>query len=399
MVGSAAGRGANHLGSRAAMPVNGANFDPRLAALYRDGRELLGDDVEWFDAPTQIGHNDPDGRKATPEEIIGGLDQAGHGRALVFPMHEPDGYGPANDAVLRAAAESGGRLMPLARVSPHHEDAVAEAERCLEAGARGFKLHPRSDDFALPHPAVEAVVALPHERRLPFLSHAGRAPPPLGGAVVALARRYPGARLILAHAGISDLGWIARDAAELPNLFFDTAWWNVADHLQLYSPIPPGRILYASDMPYGPGLFTSFFFLRVARAVGISSTAMRAIAGGQLARIMEGEEPLDLGPPPGAAAVGPRVSGAGGVVPDAAIAMQIPFRGMDPTEPLALARLACRTGRDDDVGALLDYVDRLLAIAQENLAAEPETPRVMTSATMLALTIAGTPSAGVPPVV
>src|SRR4051795_3022465 len=379
------------------MPVNGAAFDPRLDALYRDGRELLGD-AEWFDAHTHIGQNDPDGRKATAEEILAGLDQAGHRRALVFAMHEPDGYAPANDEVLRAAAASDGRLIPLARVSPHHEDAVAEARRCLDAGARGFKLHPRSDAFGLPHPAVEEVVALAGERRAPVLFHAGRGIPHLGEALVALARRYPGARLILAHAGISDLGWIADDAAVLPNLFFDTAWWNVADHLQLYSTIPPGQILYASDMPYGPGLTTAFIFLRVARAVGISSTAMRAIAGGQLARIMEGEEPLDLGPPPGAAAVGPRVIEAERVVSYAASAMQIAFRGLDPTEPLGLARLACRTGRDDEVGALLRYVDRLLEIAQENLAADSETPRAITPAALLAVTIAGTPTAGVPPV-
>ena len=42
-----------------------------------------------------------------------------------------------------------------------------------------------------------------------------------------LARRYPDVRLILAHAGISDLAWIWREAAETPNLLFDTAWWTV----------------------------------------------------------------------------------------------------------------------------------------------------------------------------
>src|SRR4051795_4662943 len=385
------------IGSRAPMPVNGARFDPRLEALYRDGRDLLGD-AEWFDAHTHIGQNDPDGRTATAEEIIAGLDQAGHQRALVFPMHEPDGYAPANDMVIAAAAESGGRLIALARVSPHHEDALAEARRALDAGARGFKLHPRSDEFQLPHPAVEQVVALAHEARMPVLFHAGRGIPHLGEAVVDYARRYPGARLILAHAGISDLSWIGRDAAELPNLFFDTAWWLVADHLQLYATIPPARILYASDMPYGPGVTTAFIFQRVARAVGLGPDAMRAIAGGQLARLMAGEDPADLGPAPGAAAVGPRVIEAERVVSYCASAMQIAFRGLAPPEPLGLARLACRTGRDDEVGALLDYVDRLLAVSQENLAADPEAPRVMTSAAMLALTIAGTPTAGVPPV-
>ena len=377
------------------MPVNGSDFDPRLDALYRDGRDLLGD-AEWFDAHTHIGQNDPDGRKATAEEIVGGLDQAGHRRALVFAMHEPDGYAPANDEVLRAAGASGGRLVPLARVSPHHEDAVAEARRCLEAGARGFKLHPRSDDFQLPHPAVEEVVALAHAHRLPVLFHAGRGIPHLGEAVVELARRYPQARLILAHAGISDLGWIARDAAQLPNLFFDTAWWLVSDQLQLYATIPPGQILYASDMPYGPGLSTAFIFLRVARAVGLEVEAMRAIAGGQLARLMAGEDPVDLGPPPGAGAVGPRVIEAERVVSYCAGAMMLAIRGLDPSESLALARLACRTGRDDEVGALLHYVDRVLAIAQENLAAAPETPRAMAPGNLLALTIAGTPAVGVP---
>jgi uncharacterized protein len=377
------------------VPVNGSDFDPRLLPIYFDGRELLGD-AAWFDAHTHIGHNDPDGRKATAGEIIGGLDAARHERALVFAMHEPDGYTEANDAVLSAAAQSGGRLVALARIAPNSEGAVDEARRCLEAGARGFKLHPRSDAFALPHPVVEEVVALAHERRAPVLFHAGRGIPHLGEAVVDLARRYPGARLILAHAGISDLGWIADDAAALDNLFFDTAWWNVADQLQLYATIPPGRILYASDMPYGPGLFAAFVFLRVARAVGHGPEAMRAIAGGQLARIVAGEDPLDLGPPPGVHAVGRRVIEAERVVSYCAAALQVGFRGMDPAEPIALARLACRTCRDGDVRTLLGYIDALLAVGQESAAAQPDVPFAVMPATLLAMVLAGTPEAGVP---
>ena len=83
------------------MPVNASQFDQRLLPVFLDGREPLVED-DWFDAHTHIGQNDPDGRKATPEEIIGGLDAAGHRRAMVFAMHEPDGYPAANDAVLAA---------------------------------------------------------------------------------------------------------------------------------------------------------------------------------------------------------------------------------------------------------------------------------------------------------
>jgi hypothetical protein len=378
------------------LPVNGSDFDPRLRAVYMDGRDVLGD-VEWFDAHTHIGQNDPDGRKATAEEILGGLDQAGHQRSMLFAMHEPDGYSAANDAVLEAAAASGGRFVALARIAPNDPGAMAEARRCLDAGAAGFKLHPRSDAFGLSHPVVDEVVALAHERRAPVLFHAGRGIPHLGEAVVELARRYHGARLILAHAGISDLGWIAQDAAKLDNLFFDTAWWNVADQLQLYATIPPGRILYASDMPYGPGIFAAFCFLRVARAVGHGPEALRAIAGGQLARVVAGEDPADLGPAPGVHVVGERVIEAERVVSYCSVSLQLAFRGFDPSEPISLARLACRTRRDGDVGSLLRYIDGLLTIAQENGRARPEIPYAMMPATLLAMVIAGTPEVGAPP--
>jgi predicted TIM-barrel fold metal-dependent hydrolase len=380
---------------RRALPVNGSDFDPRLRLVYMDGRDALGE-VEWFDAHTHIGHNDPDGRKATADEILGGLDQAGVQRAMVFAMHEPDGYSAANDAVLAAAAASGGRLVPLARIAPNDPGAVAEAERCLAAGAAGFKLHPRSDTFGLPHPVVDEVVALAHEQRAPVLFHAGRGIPHLGEAVVELARRYHGARLILAHAGISDLGWIAEDASELDNLFFDTAWWNVADQLHLYATIPPGRILFASDMPYGPGIFAAFCFLRVARAVGHGPEALRSIAGGQLARIVAGEDPADVGPAPGVHAVGERVIEAERVVSYCSVTLQLAFRGFDPAEPISLARLACQTRRDGDVGALLRYVDALLDIAQENGRARPDVPFAVMPATLLAMVIAGTPEVGTP---
>jgi hypothetical protein len=377
------------------VPVNASQFDQRLLPVFLDGRDGLGPD-DWFDAHTHIGQNDPDGRKATPDEILGGLDAAGHRRAMLFAMHEPDGYPAANDAVLAAAAASEGRFVALARIAPNSDGAVAEAERCLEAGATGFKLHPRSDAFGLPHPVVEQVVALAHERRAPVLFHAGRGIPHLGEAVVDLARRYPGARLILAHAGISDLGWIADEATELQNLFFDTAWWNVADQLQLYTTIPPGRILYASDMPYAPGVLAAFVFLRVSRAVGLGPEAVHSIAGAQMARIVAGEDPVDVGPAPGPDAVGRRVIEAERIVSYCAAGLQVAFRGMDPSEPIALARLACRTRRHGEVRDLLTYIDALLAIGQESAAAHPDVPFAIMPATLLAMVLAGTPEAGLP---
>ena len=93
-------------------------------------------------------------------------------------MHEPDGYPAANDRVIAEAEAWDGRLVPFCRVDPNAE-AVAEAERCLERGARGIKLHPRAERFTLDHPR-STPIRLANERRLPTSYTSGRGIPALG---------------------------------------------------------------------------------------------------------------------------------------------------------------------------------------------------------------------------
>ena len=381
------------------MPVTGDHGDPRLEPLYASERDANAG-LDWFDAHTHMGENDPDGRTASAQEIVAALDRAGQRRALIFAMHEPDGYPGPNDAVLAACEASAGRLLPLSRIDPK-VDPVAEAQRCVAAGTRGFKLHPRSDAFPLPHPGVEQVVRIAHELRMPVLLHAGRGIPHLGDAVVDYARRYPGARLILAHAGISDLGALDRAAAELPNLFFDTAWWTVADQLQLYATIPPGQILHASDAPYGSPTYAGWVTLRIARAGGLPLEIRREIAGGQLARIVAGEEPADLGPPPGEAALGPRSIRLERVSAYATAAIMSAFRGLIPVEALELGVYASLTTRRDAEADVLDLVRRLFGLGLEACAAceagEATWPDIV-APTLAAMVLAGTPQAGAPQV-
>src|SRR4051794_31312702 len=162
------------------VPVPGAPFDDVLLPLIESARSVLPDGSAWMDAHTHTGFNDPDGVTASAEELLGGLERAGVGRAVVFTTHEPAGYPEANDRVLAEAAASGGRLVPFVRVDPNAADPLGEARRCTDAGARGIKLHPRSDAFALPHSEVERLVAFAGEHRLPVLFHAGRGIPALG---------------------------------------------------------------------------------------------------------------------------------------------------------------------------------------------------------------------------
>src|SRR3954451_18219811 len=251
-------------------------------AVIRPWFERLAQDVpglSLYDAHTHIAQNDPDGFKQTPAELIAALERAG-ARGVTFPSHEPDGYPDANDAAIEAARDSGGRLVAFCRGDPHSA-ALREATRCLDAGARGIKLHPRAEQFTLGEPGVRDVVALAHERRVPVLIHAGRGIPALGRDTVRLSGEFTGARLILAHGAISDLAWLWKVLPEHPNVFIDTAWWNPSDLIGLFSLAPPSHVLWASDSPYGLPVTSAAAHARCAVQAGLPDSALRSIFGEQ----------------------------------------------------------------------------------------------------------------------
>jgi predicted TIM-barrel fold metal-dependent hydrolase len=355
-------------------------------------------DIELFDAHTHIGRNDPDGYSAEPADILAAMDAAGQRRALLFAMQEPGGeYRAANDEVLAACAAAGGRLSALARVSPLVAGAVDEAQRALDAGAVGVKLHPRSDAFTLPDPVVDELAGLVGERRGILLFHAGRGIPNLGEAALELAAAHPGVRIVLAHAGISDLGAIANAVGDAHNVFFDTAWWQVSDLIALFCEIAPGQILHASDMPYGPGMFAAWADLRLASAVGLGEDAVRSIMGGQLARLVAGEDPLDMGPPPGVEALGPRLPAAERAIAHLTAAVHASFRGFEPSEAFALARLACQTaGPDDPSSRVLGTVEQFIAQAQQHYASDPDEMTPYAMCAVAGQIVAGTPWVDLP---
>lgn len=317
--------------------------------------ELLADipGAQLLDAHTHIGQNDPDGFRCSRQELVGVLE-AIDARAFVFPMHEPDGYPPANDMVLAEAEATDGRLFAFCRLDPADSPA-AEARRCLRAGARGIKFHPRAEGFNLDHPALEDVYALADEEQLPILCHAGRGIPALGRHALEVCARYPNLRLILAHAGISDLAWIWRDAPEHPNLFFDTAWWSPTDLQALLAVVPPGQILMASDAPYATPTLGATLDLRHGLQLGLEPAALRSILGEQALRLVEREAPLDLGPPPGGDRI-PRDPLLERVYASLMVAVGQMFHGIDPQELLALARLACDVRDDAPQAAVCEAV-------------------------------------------
>ena len=270
-----------------------ATWDERL-------RENLPADLDIFDAHTHLG-TDIDGMVGRYDELVPGMDRYGVSRAFVFCLDEPDrhpAFRAGNDRTLEFAARSAGHLVPFARLALD-EEPIEEAERCLDLGARGIKLHPRAQKFLLNDERLAPVFALAAERRVPILVHAGRGLPPIAAALERLVDSHPGAQLILAHAGIADLANLGHRFAGKRGVFFDTSVWSAIDLLGLLRLVPPEQVVYASDYPYGQQPGSLLLSLRAARVSGFDEAELRAMFAGNAARIADGEEPLEPSQPRG----------------------------------------------------------------------------------------------------
>ena len=310
-------------------------------------------------------------------------------RAVVFPMHEPAGYPPANDRVLEAA---GGPMAGWWRSA-----ASTRTRRAARGGALPRRWRAR-DQAA---PAGRAVHAVGADRARP--DRAGARPP--GARAHPRRPRDPGARP--RHgAAVGRVPGRASDPRARRDLRPRVA---VARAPRPSEPVHRHRVV-------GPGGHDGPVHARAAgeRAVGerravraaahlrgtapaprrpggLGARALRSIAGGQIERLLEGADPVDAGPPP----LVPRPLDPllERVVSHTAQAVARTFGQGDPEEPVALARLACAVGGDGPHAGVFAAVVELLDLYDANLAPPPDGRRYPLAVRLLvaACTIARTP--------
>jgi uncharacterized protein len=270
-----------------------AGYDEELEREIPQGTQI-------FDAHVHLGH-DIDGFSGVYEELERINDRYGIQRCFMFCLDEPDrhpAFRAANDRTLEHAKRSAGRLIPFARLDLA-EEPVEEARRCLDAGARGIKLHPRAQRFLLNDERLAPIFALAAERRVPILIHGGRGLPPIADHLDRLVEAYPQAQLIIAHGGIADLAELAGYFGGRTGVFFDTSVWSPIDLLSLMHLVAPEQILYASDYPYGQQPSSLLISVRTARLSGFDDDQLRGLLWGNATRIAAGEPPLEPTPPSG----------------------------------------------------------------------------------------------------
>ena len=261
-----------------------------LLALYdEEVLRTLPDGADIFDAHLHLG-TDIDGMVGDYDQLLGVMERYGISRAFVFCLDEPDrhpAFRAANDRTLAYAERAAGRLIPFVRLDLN-ETPIEEARRCLDAGARGIKLHPRAQKFTSTDERLAPVFELAAERRVPILIHGGRGLPPIASGLRALVERYPEATLIIAHAGIADLAQLAGCMAGRRGVLFDTSTWSAVDLLDFYRLVPPEQVVYASDFPYGQQPSSLLLSLKTARAAGFSDEQLRAMLAGTANALADG---------------------------------------------------------------------------------------------------------------
>jgi predicted TIM-barrel fold metal-dependent hydrolase len=343
-----------------------------LLPFLREGEQMRPAGAEALDAHTHLGL-DEDGRSLDLETLLSQLDDADARRACVFPLHDPErrpSYSVPNDRVLAWAGESEGRLIPFCRLDPA-EAPVAEGERCIAAGARGIKLHPRAQAFAFDSPEMDAIFKLAGEASVPILIHAGRGMPPIADGLADLALRYPEVVLILAHGAICDQGILTSRLADHPSVLYDTSCFFPIDLIELFARVPAERIVFASDPPYGLTSSGLYLALRVAVHAGLDEQAIGGVIGETMAGLVDGHGLPPVSAPRGVSQITlqGRLARAYGYASLAGPAM---FAGAveQAQGMLDLAIAVCRDPEPGTAGAALDAIGAALLAARALLDSE-----------------------------
>ncbi|MEO7001324.1 MAG: amidohydrolase family protein [Ktedonobacterales bacterium] len=268
-------------------------FPPEIVAQ----REAFAARDAWF---ADL-YSDPRAKMATADQLVAAMDADGVDMAVTFSFGWSDQAiaEECNSYVLDSLYRFPGRLVGLAVVQPlARARALAEVERCAQAGMRGVgELMPhgqgyRLSDVALLTPLVEVMQA----HNLFLLTHTSE---PVGhlykgkGNVstedfATFIQTFPALRVVAAHwgGGFPFYELMPEVQAAAANV-----WYDSAASLYLYRPTifptvaaitGPEKLLWASDYP----LLAQRRMLDYIRNAGLDDEALSLALGGNAARFL-----------------------------------------------------------------------------------------------------------------
>lgn len=233
-------------------------------------------------------------KKNTPENQIKMMDDCGIDKACVFSpasgLIRPEHFDEANDYVAVARDAYPDRLIPFCIVNPWFgEDTVSEIERNVERGFAGIKLYPTGHGYyPIDSPLVDYVIGTAVRFDIPVLIHTdfnSKVATPYQFAN--LARRWPEAKLIMAHMGMDpDLVHFAANLIQdLSNTYVDISATPDLPDAVVKQPVDilgSERVLFGSD---GPTLHPKLTMLKV-KLAGLSDADERNVMGESILRLL-----------------------------------------------------------------------------------------------------------------
>jgi len=262
--------------------------------IIKHREEYLSRD-HWF----KLLYGRPKPRMATAEQLIASMDEAGIDASVAFGFSWRDMSlcRLGNDYVLEAARRYPGRILPFAVINPAAGDeALAEAERCVEQGALGLgELISDGQGFSLRDDTMTPLVEWAAKHRLPILLHTSE---PVGhqyngkgdttpDIVYRFAERYPEATLVLAHwgGGLPFYELMPEVRRVLAQVYYDTAASLYLYHDTIFSMLAPligDKIVFGTDFP----LISQKRFLSRVRRLGLPSEDLAKILGDNAIRLL-----------------------------------------------------------------------------------------------------------------
>ncbi|GAA3191473.1 amidohydrolase family protein [Dactylosporangium siamense] len=226
--------------------------------------------------------------------LLAAMDGAGIGRAAVcagglvgldqLSRLVVDGgraeAGADNEAVHRACAGSGGRLLPFFFADPARDvDAYAAAATRF----RGLELSPAVHGFRFDDPAVATLAEIATTVRHPvYVVCLGRDGTRTAD-LLALARRFPAVTFVHGHCGFTglDADGLTLIAAQ-PNIVVETSGCFTAIARLAVARLGPGRVVFGTEFP----LQDPRVELAKLAALGLGPDHLAMVAGGNAARLL-----------------------------------------------------------------------------------------------------------------
>jgi predicted TIM-barrel fold metal-dependent hydrolase len=210
--------------------------------------------LKTIDAHAHLGGCCVFGITTTEEELIRRMDESEIDATIVQPYPGAKEAAKAHDRIAALCAKYPGRFFGLASLSPHgdHDAYRREVERCVkDLNFVGLKLHtighgvnPLSEDG-------DFVFSTGHDLGIPVMVHTGPGIPfALPALCIPAAQKYPGLKIILAHAGWGIFSAEAQVAASVcGNLYLEPSWCLGEDIRWMISTIGPDRVMMGADLP------------------------------------------------------------------------------------------------------------------------------------------------------